>query len=134
LTLKEGRDEWQALTLEVLAGGAAKPGLAGGPLGAKGWSRTEESLYSAWIEALFAGADERSSWKALHEVMRDPARNLLYNYLGLGEDEASGPNALVMTPDCADNPFFLRAYFAWKLGLPFGFHETSWGSLESAKS
>jgi hypothetical protein len=36
-----------------------------------------------------------------------------------------------MTPDCADNPYFLRAYFAWKLGLPFGFHETSWGTLES---
>lgn len=27
-----------------------------------------------------------------------------------------------MEPDCADNPFFLRAYFAWKLGLPFGYH------------
>ena len=101
-------------------------------LGAKGWSRAEESLYAAWIEALFAGADERSSWKALHEVTRDPARNLLYNHLGLGEDEASGPNALVMTPDCADNPYFLRAYFAWKLGLPFGFHETSWGNREQA--
>ena len=36
-----------------------------------------------------------------------------------------------MTPDCADNPYFLRAYFAWKLGLPFGFHETGWGTLES---
>ena len=101
-------------------------------LGAKGWSRTEETLYAAWIEALFADADERSSWKALHEVTRDPARNLLHDHLGLGEDDASGPNALVMTPDCADNPYFLRAYFAWKLGLPFGFHETSWGSGEQA--
>jgi hypothetical protein len=101
-------------------------------LGAKGWSGAEESLYAAWIEALFADADERSSWKALHEVTRDPARNFLHNHLGLGEDDPSGPNALVMTPDCADNPFFLRAYFAWKLGLPFGFHETSWGSLETA--
>ncbi len=27
-----------------------------------------------------------------------------------------------MEPDCADNPFFLRAYFSWKLGLPFGYH------------
>ena len=27
-----------------------------------------------------------------------------------------------MQPDCADNPFFLRAYFSWKLGLPFGYH------------
>ena len=34
-----------------------------------------------------------------------------------------------MQPDCADNPFFLRAYFAWKLGLPFGYHVCDRGSL-----
>jgi hypothetical protein len=96
-----------------------------------GWSRSWESLYAAWIEALFSDADERSSWKALHEVTRDRTRNLLHNHLGLGEDEPGGANALEMTPDCADNPYFLRAYFAWKLGLPFGFHETSWGTLEA---
>jgi hypothetical protein len=96
-----------------------------------GWSRAAESLYAAWIEALFADADERSSWDALHAVTRDRGRNILHDRLGLGEDEASGPSALVMTPDCADSPFYLRAYFAWKTGLPFGFHETSWGTLES---
>ncbi len=104
---------------------------------AGGWSRPAELLYSAWIEALFAGADERSSWKALHEVTRDRARNLLHDHLGFGEDDAAGAPApsgarpLAMTPDCADNPYFLRAYFAWKTGLPFGFHETDWGTLES---
>ncbi len=98
---------------------------------ARGWSWAAEGLYAAWIEALFAEADERSSWKALHEVTRDRARNLLHGHLGLGEDDAAGPNAVEMTPDCADNPYFLRAYFSWKLGLPFGFHETSWGTLES---
>jgi hypothetical protein len=36
-----------------------------------------------------------------------------------------------MQPDCADNPFFLRAYFAWKLGLPFGFHVCDRGSLRN---
>lgn len=97
-----------------------------------GWSRAAESLYAAWIEALFADADERSSWPALHEVTRDRDRNILHGHLGLGEDEPVGPSALVLTPDCADNPFFLRAYFAWKTGLPFGYHETSWGTLESA--
>ncbi|MBP1659247.1 MAG: hypothetical protein H6P95_439 [Candidatus Aminicenantes bacterium] len=101
---------------------------------AGGWSWGPESLYAAWIEALFADADERSSWKALHEVTRDRGRNLLHDHLGLGEDAAAGPNALQMTPDCADNPYFLRAYFAWKLGLPFGFHETSWGTLDSPPS
>ncbi len=96
-----------------------------------GWSHKSEILYSAWIEALFADADERSSWKALHEVTRVRSRNLLHGHLGLGEDGAAGANALEMTPDCADNPYFLRAYFAWKLGLPFGFHETGWGTVES---
>ena len=119
VTLKEGRDEW-------------KIDLPGPAAGVKGWSRAEEDLYAAWVEALFADADERSSWKALHEVLRDPARNILHDYLGLGEDEAGSPNSVAMTPDCADNPYFLRAYFAWKLGLPFGFHETSWGTLETA--
>ena len=99
--------------------------------GAKGWSWASESLYAAWIEALFADSDERASWKALHEVTRERSRNLLHDHLGLGEDDPTGPNALDMTPDCADNPYFLRAYFAWKLGLPFGFHETTWGTLES---
>ncbi len=114
----------------------ARQRLAAGPSSglldvSKGWSWAAESLYAAWIEALFADADERSSWPVLHDVTRDRGRNLLHDHLGLGEDDPAGPNALVMTPDCADNPFFLRAYFAWKLGLPFGFHETSWGTLES---
>jgi hypothetical protein len=99
---------------------------------ATGWTRDWENLYSAWLDALFADADERASWRALHEVMRDPARNLLYDRLGLGEDDGAGPNAVEMTPDCADNPFYLRAYFAWKTGLPFGFHESSWGTLDAA--
>jgi hypothetical protein len=97
-----------------------------------GWTRGWENLYSAWLDALFADADERASWGALHEVMREPGRNLLFDHLGLGEDDGSGPNAIEMTPDCADNPFYLRAYFAWKTGLPFGFHESSWGTLDSA--
>jgi hypothetical protein len=117
VVLAEGRDETVVRADRFFAG-------------ASGWSRAAEMLYAAWIEALFADADERSSWPALHEVTRDPARNLLHGRLGLGED-GTPPAALVMVPDCADNPFFLRAYFAWKLGLPFGFHETSWGTLDS---
>ena len=41
----------------------------------------------------------------------------------------NGKNKVIMQPDCADNPFFLRAYFAWKLGLPFGYHVCDRGSL-----
>ncbi len=95
----------------------------------RGWTASDERLYSAWIEALFAGADERSSWDALDEVTRDPGRNVLHDHLGLGED---GPDGLELNPDCADNPYFLRAYFSWKMGLPFGFRECTRGSLARA--
>ena len=88
-----------------------------------------ETIYSAWINALFYGCDERASWSSLHEVTRNQNQNFLYNYLSLGEDDPDSKNHLIMQPDCADNPFFLRAYFAWKLGLPFGFHVCDRGSL-----
>lgn len=95
----------------------------------RGWDAGTEELYSAWINALFAGCDEQSIWKALHEVTENKDQNFLYNYLSLNEDDPHGKNSVVMQPDCADNPFFLRAYFSWKLGLPFGFHICDRGSL-----
>jgi hypothetical protein len=97
----------------------------------RGWDSSAEELFSVWINALFQGCDERSSWASLHEVTRNQNQNFLYNYLSLGEDDPDSKNSLVMQPDCADNPFFLRAYFAWKLGLPFGFHVCDRGSLGS---
>jgi hypothetical protein len=98
----------------------------------RGWTRADENLYSAWLEALFQDCDERASWPSLHEAMDDPGRNLLFDHLGLGEDDPGGRNRVEMTPDCADNPFYLRAYFAWKTGLPFGYSAASWGSLGEA--
>jgi len=95
----------------------------------RGWDSSTETLYSAWINALFQGTGEQSSWSALHEVTRDSNRNFLYNYLSLGEDDPEAKNKVSMEPDCADNPFFLRAYFAWKLGLPFGYHVCDRGYL-----
>jgi hypothetical protein len=88
----------------------------------RGWDSGMETIYSSWINALFQGCDEQASWSALHEVTRNKDRNFLYNYLSIGEDDPEGKNRVIMEPDCADNPFFLRAYFAWKLGLPFGYH------------
>lgn len=93
----------------------------------RGWNGEMEALYSAWMNALFDDADERSSWAALHEVTRNPERNFFYNHLGLNEDDPAGKVTVIMEPDCADNPYYLRAYFAWKLGLPFGYHETDRG-------
>jgi len=89
------------------------------------WNRSTENLYSAWIEKLFdAPLDASPSWPVLHEVLRDRSRNLLFNHLGLREDE----KGIVMRPDCADLPYFLRAYFAFKMGLPFGYSKCSRGT------
>lgn len=88
------------------------------------WSRETENLYSAWIEKLFDDPiDAQPSWPALHEVLRDPTRNMLFNSMGLGEDSKK----LIMQPDCADLPYFLRAYFAFKNGLPFGYSKCTRG-------
>jgi hypothetical protein len=95
-----------------------------------GWNSTMEALYCAWINSLFYGCNEQASWTALHEVTRNKNQNFLYNYLSLDEDNPDRKIKLIMQPDCADNPFFLRAYFAWKMGLPFGYHICDRGSLE----
>jgi hypothetical protein len=104
-----------------------------GPHGSEGsvwpirnsWNRETENLYSAWIQKLFdAPPDADLSWKAWHEVLRDRTRNMLFNYLGLNEDNV----ALSLRPDCADFVYFLRAYFAFKMGLPFGYSNCSRGT------
>jgi hypothetical protein len=88
------------------------------------WDRGTENLYSAWIEKLFdAPLDAAPSWKALHEVLRDKSRNALFNHLGVNEDSMG----LFIRPDCADLPYFLRAYFAFKMGLPFGYSKCTRG-------
>jgi len=98
----------------------------------QGWDSKAEALYSAWINALFQNSDESASWKALNETTENKENNFLYNHLSLGEDDASGKVKVLMEPDCADNPFYLRAYFSWKLGLPFGYHECDRGYLGKA--
>ncbi len=88
------------------------------------WNRGTENLYSAWIEKLFDAPPGASlSWPVLHEVLRDRSRNMLHNYLGLGEDSMG----MTIRPDCADLPYFLRAYFAFKMGLPFGYSKCTRG-------
>lgn len=91
------------------------------------WTRLFENLYSAWIERLFLDVEEGHSWGSLHQVMQDADSNFLHNHLGLDED-----GTLILDPDCADNPFFFRAYFAWKLGLPYGHHICDRGNAQRA--
>src|SRR5450631_739950 len=88
------------------------------------WNRATENLFSAWIEKLFdAPLDKEPSWPALYNVLRDRSRNILFNSLGLGEDEVP----MTLRPDCTDMVYYLRAYFAFKMGLPFGYSKCSRG-------
>ena len=91
------------------------------------WDRTIQALYAAWIERLFDAPPEQSlSFSSLTSALADPRRNLLHNYLGANED-----NGLMLEPDCADLPYILRAYFAWKLGLPVSYRACSRGTANS---
>jgi hypothetical protein len=88
------------------------------------WNATNEALFSAWVEKLFdAPPDQDLNWKVWYEVLRDQSRNFLFNYLGRNEDATQ----IGQRPDCADFVYFLRAYFAFKMGLPFGYSNCSRG-------
>jgi len=89
------------------------------------WNSTNEALFSAWIAKLFDAPPEQNlDWKVWYEVLRDQSRNFLYNYLGRNEDQTQTN----LRPDCADFVYFLRAYFAFKMGLPFGYANCSRGA------
>jgi len=88
------------------------------------WDEAHEAFYAAWIERMFDHpVDEQLSFPSLEPVLRDPDRNFLHNALGLKEDQGVPAN-----PDCADFPYFLRGYFAWKNGLPFSYRVCNRGS------
>ncbi len=87
------------------------------------WERDTENLFAVFVEQLFRDpVDEEITWNSLQEVLRDPARNILYDHRHLSED-----SELELEPDCADLPYFLRAYFSWKLTLPFAWRQCSRG-------
>jgi hypothetical protein len=114
---------------------AAHPPRAEAPVGKvvwearRAWDRRVEDLYSSFIEQLFdAPPDKSVDFRPLSQALRDPARNFLFGYLGLREDDARNKAAIPAAPDCADLPYFLRAYFAWKLGLPFAYRDCDRGT------
>jgi hypothetical protein len=129
LALDHTTAECSTITHNVTVG-ARKPEPLHTPPGSfwlvrNSWNSTTESLFSAWIEKLFDAPPEQAlSWKAWHEVLRDRSRNFLFNHLGRGEDDAKTG----LRPDCADFAYFLRAYFAYKMGLPFGYSNCSRGT------
>ncbi|WP_295386082.1 hypothetical protein [uncultured Thiodictyon sp.] len=120
--------------IEALRGGrvaaCAEVRIGGGeaPRGSGEWDLATTAFFSAWVERLFDAPPEQSlSFDSLTPVLHNPQRNFLFNFLGAGED-----NRLSAEPDCADLPYYLRAYFAWKLGLPIAYRPCSRGSRSSA--
>jgi hypothetical protein len=117
------------ITRDITVSAGKPPGLQARPGSLwpirASWNRATEDLYSAWIAKLFDGPlDQELSWKTWVDVLHDRSRNMLFNYLGLNED-----NLLRSTrPDCADFVYFLRAYFAFKMGLPFAYSNCSRGN------
>lgn len=87
------------------------------------WEDDTEGFFSAFVEQLFNfPVDEDLTWSNLDALLRDPAHNTLYNHLSQNEDRK-----IHLRPDCADLPYFLRTYFAWKLRLPFGYRRCTRG-------
>jgi hypothetical protein len=95
------------------------------------WSRNTENFFSAWIERMFdAPAEASLGFPSLAPVLHDPARNFLWGHLGLREDDPKNRDIPRAVPDCADLPYYLRAYFAWKLGLPFALRDCDRGKSD----
>jgi hypothetical protein len=86
----------------------------GGP---KAWGAEAEALYSLWAGRLLS-FERWESFDGLASLTRESSRNLLLGRLGSHEDDE--PTPLGKKSDCADFPLSLRAYFSWKLELPFG--------------
>ena len=133
LTRERAPPQCSAITREI-AVRADRPPAPGSVEGSvwplrNAWNCANENLFSAWLEKLFDDPiDAAPSWPALHEVLRDRSRNILFNHLGLNEDSMK----MVLRPDCADLPYFLRAYFSFKMGLPFGYAKCTRGGAGRA--
>jgi hypothetical protein len=77
------------------------------------WSATDEDGFSRFVAAL--GASNCSSSES---CLRDPANPF----------RATDQKFLDIDTDCAKWPYLLRAYYAWKNGLPFSFVDGISGS------
>ncbi|GAA0524967.1 hypothetical protein FHS83_001876 [Rhizomicrobium palustre] len=101
-----GNTQAEASPADILR--AASAGYTSGNyiIRATRWSENDEKEYSQFIAEL-----GESGCTNVNRCLHDP-RN---PYRG------SDPAGLVFRADCADLPYYLRFYFAWKRGLPFSF-------------
>jgi len=128
LALDHETDGCGSVTRDITVAARKPAGLRATPASVwplrNNWNRANEDLFSAWISKLFdAPLSAEPSWKVWFEVLRDPSRNMLFDYLGLDEEKSIKS----LKPDCADFVYFLRAYFSFKMGLPFAYSNCSRG-------
>ena len=72
------------------------------------WTERDEKGYEEFVQRI-----GESGCRTVHACLTDAASNPLYR--------ASNPANMRFYADCADLPYMLRAYFAWKNGLPFSY-------------
>lgn len=128
-TFGEGSD-WESCTHFKLKAKRSPPAVSGEEgdpalwTPKEEWSEHTEALYAGFVERLFEyPIDEDKSWTNLQDLIKVVDHNLLFDHLSAGEDDR-----LRLTPDCADLPYTLRAYFAWKMRLPMAYMSCTRGS------
>ncbi|MBX9590746.1 MAG: hypothetical protein K2X43_15665 [Hyphomonadaceae bacterium] len=72
------------------------------------WTDRDERAFEEFVERI-----GESDCRTVHECLTAAKSNPLYR--------ASNPPGMHFNADCADLPYLLRAYFAWKNGLPFSY-------------
>jgi hypothetical protein len=72
------------------------------------WTEQDERAYEEFVQRI-----GESNCRTVHDCLTDARANPLYR--------ASNPAGMRFYADCADLPYMLRAYFAWKNGLPFAY-------------
>lgn len=82
-------------------------GQAGAPwtITKQSWSNDDEKAFSEWVQKI-----GESRCNTVNKCLSGPA-----NYLASSEEKKT----YSFVGDCGRYPFILRAYFAWKRGLPF---------------
>lgn len=75
------------------------------------WTGQDEDNYSRFVALLGEGVSQ-----GLCATVSDCIRNPRVNPYA-----STDPQGLKLFADCADFPYFVRAYFAWRNQLPFGF-------------
>lgn len=74
------------------------------------WSQFDEKNWQSFVQAIGEKVEKRECFK-----VSDCFRSVANPY------RSSDPEGLAMYSDCADFPYVMRAYFAWKNSLPFSF-------------